>query len=317
MESRESDSKGSGQWQLLCGDDPVPLTVVDSKEAKNILKQASFHSEFWNRRPIALARDEFGTYYYVDEHDSDPDPERIHVYTGWMGDMSKSKLMLVARDSKGTIFSTRPETVASSLMLKCSDGSKMESLRRCATFPSMKTGHLSVRFGRVRQPTDGNTMRLILPLSLLACGEQPSSTSAAHEALAQEKPVNPMRKSVPIRRKYPSRLLPIWGHPLPPPTIIQAQWSTTNPRSRRTAWAAKSSLNIRLPSILKVQAGWVVRWIPSCTSMNAAFINTSWARNHSLCCRRSDWLVGAPVGIQYGDDALSWISIPLPVSEAP
>ena len=106
-ENRESTPKGGGQWLLHCGDDPVPLTVVESKEANNILKQASFHGQFWNRRPIALARDEFGTYYYVDEHHRDPDPERIHVYTGWMGDMTKSKLMLVARDSKGSIFSTR------------------------------------------------------------------------------------------------------------------------------------------------------------------------------------------------------------------
>ena len=53
------------------------------------------------------SRETNSTYYYVDEHNSDPSPERIHVYTGWMGDMSKSKLMLVARDSKGSIFSTR------------------------------------------------------------------------------------------------------------------------------------------------------------------------------------------------------------------
>jgi hypothetical protein len=94
-------------WSLHCGDSELPLTPLSKESADRFLEKTEFQKKYWRRIPLMLARDEYGTYYFVDEDLYDKRPENIHVYSGWMGNMLMSKMHLVARDSVGSIFSTR------------------------------------------------------------------------------------------------------------------------------------------------------------------------------------------------------------------
>ena len=164
-------------------------------------------------------------------------------------------------------------------------------------------------------------MRLILPLSLLACGEQPPSASATHEALAQEKPVHPMRKSDPDSTEVSIEAPPDLGPtPIPPPTIIQAHWSDHESES------AEDGMGSQIPSEYSVaidieSSGWVGRALDPVLHIDERRFHQYTHPGPGIIryiVADADWLVDATrVGIQYGDDALSWISIPLPISEAP
>jgi hypothetical protein len=96
-----------GTWSLHCSEQDVELREIPQQEAAEVLDKVEFRSRYFARNPILLARDEYGTYYLVDEDLYDDSPENLHVYSGWMGNMVKSKMHLVARDTEGSIFSTR------------------------------------------------------------------------------------------------------------------------------------------------------------------------------------------------------------------
>jgi hypothetical protein len=94
-------------WSLRCGDTPIELTPLSGEPRARFLDGVEFKTRYWEREPIMLARDEYGVYYYVDKNKTDKSPESYHIYTGWMGNMVKSPLVLVAQDYEGIIFSTR------------------------------------------------------------------------------------------------------------------------------------------------------------------------------------------------------------------
>ena len=97
----------TGTWTLRCGDTEVPVQEVTGGLTEQIIEDSTFRKPAWDRVPIMLARDEYGTYYYVDQDRWDRSYENLHVYSGWMGKMSRTKLVLVAEDSEGSIFATR------------------------------------------------------------------------------------------------------------------------------------------------------------------------------------------------------------------
>ena len=80
-----------GIWKLRCGNQELPLTPASEAEAHRLLETAEFRNYYWEREPVMLARDEYGTYYYVDRNvDRDlsaASSDKYHVYTGWMGNM--------------------------------------------------------------------------------------------------------------------------------------------------------------------------------------------------------------------------------------
>jgi hypothetical protein len=82
-----------------------------------MLGRARFERPFWKRQAHALARDERGSYYYVDkirddrpstERERDPNPPRgYRLYVGRKGRMKEQKLTDAVDDSKGIVLSVK------------------------------------------------------------------------------------------------------------------------------------------------------------------------------------------------------------------
>ena len=94
------------QFILTCGDRRVPVQALPASEATALLEAGTFLSPRWERMAYFLARDDFGTYYYVDRtRDRSLAPD-FRVYIGWQGQMSRAPLVGIAQDSMGEIYST-------------------------------------------------------------------------------------------------------------------------------------------------------------------------------------------------------------------
>lgn len=83
------------------------LTQVKPDEAKALLANAKFYAPLWQRQAKFLARDENGTYYYVDELREDYGGNGHRVYVGQKGSMKELPMTNVVSDSAGDIYATK------------------------------------------------------------------------------------------------------------------------------------------------------------------------------------------------------------------
>ncbi|MGZ3446205.1 MAG: hypothetical protein ACXWLG_12430 [Myxococcaceae bacterium] len=95
-----------GTYKLWCGERTTVFTSTEPGKAKALLAGAKFHPPLWKYRAYALARDDSGTYYYVDRRREDGSME-FRLYSGPRGSMKPLKMVNVVSDSEGDIFSTR------------------------------------------------------------------------------------------------------------------------------------------------------------------------------------------------------------------
>ncbi|MEZ4365639.1 MAG: hypothetical protein R2939_05055 [Kofleriaceae bacterium] len=106
---------GKGRYRLDCGergqsegDSEVPeLRPLAAEETERLLSTATFRPPFWNRHARALARDDAGTSYYVDQLDDQHGGEGFRVFIGRRGAMKEMPMKSVVVDSAGDIFSTK------------------------------------------------------------------------------------------------------------------------------------------------------------------------------------------------------------------
>jgi len=96
-----------GAWQLKCLERTTPLAVVTDEAASKLLAEAKFHVPLWKRQGYALARDDRGSYYYVDRLRDEHGGKGFRLFVGMKGSMKLTKLVNVVSDSEGDIFSTR------------------------------------------------------------------------------------------------------------------------------------------------------------------------------------------------------------------
>jgi hypothetical protein len=100
--------RADGSHVKSCGDQPeIPLTQLTGEKAKAVLDKAQFMSEYLMRRPHMLARDDTGTYYYVDRLSKDYGSKGFRVWIGKKGAMKQMPLTDVASDTAGQVFSTK------------------------------------------------------------------------------------------------------------------------------------------------------------------------------------------------------------------
>jgi hypothetical protein len=108
--SRPRNSGGlerkDGVWKVTCDSRETVLVEVPRAEATKILDKAAFHRVKWKRQAYALARDEFGTYYYVDRLRDELGGKGFELYVGPRGSMVKQKMINIVSDSMGDIFAT-------------------------------------------------------------------------------------------------------------------------------------------------------------------------------------------------------------------
>ena len=114
---RSSDAQATlgrnhdGKFTLECGRDErnqqifIPLTELAKADQTRIINNARFRPVLWKRQAHALARDEMGTYYYIDRL---RDARRGHrVFIGKRGAMKEVPLTAVVDDSAGQIYATK------------------------------------------------------------------------------------------------------------------------------------------------------------------------------------------------------------------
>ncbi len=83
------------------------LTVVTGDKASEILEKAKFMTSAMTRRPLLLARDDRGVYYYVDVLTKQYGGNGHRVFIGKKGAMKQIPISDVTTDSGGDVFSTK------------------------------------------------------------------------------------------------------------------------------------------------------------------------------------------------------------------
>ena len=102
--------RANDTWQKQCdGKDDAELTLVTGDKAKAILDKDQFMTTALVRHPYLLARDDSGTYYYVDKLYVKDEPHGTghRVFVGKKGAMKQVPLTDQASDSGGDVFSTK------------------------------------------------------------------------------------------------------------------------------------------------------------------------------------------------------------------
>jgi hypothetical protein len=95
-----------GVYTLGCGERTTVFKPTPPEQSTTLLASATFKPPRWKRRAYALARDESGTYYYVDRA-RDEDVKDFRLWTGLRGQLKPLKMTNVVSDSEGDIFATR------------------------------------------------------------------------------------------------------------------------------------------------------------------------------------------------------------------
>jgi hypothetical protein len=80
---------------------------VKADEAKALVDAAAFLSYRWQRQPYLLARDDKGTYYFVDMQRDVPGKKDMKLYIGPRGKLKPQQMTNIVSDSVGDIFSTK------------------------------------------------------------------------------------------------------------------------------------------------------------------------------------------------------------------
>lgn len=89
-----------------CGDRETKLRKIPAAERDAMLASAVFRRSAIEFEPYTLARDDNGTYYYVDRGRYDDNVDQFRVWVGPRGNMKTMKLTNVVHDSAGDIFAT-------------------------------------------------------------------------------------------------------------------------------------------------------------------------------------------------------------------
>jgi hypothetical protein len=95
-----------GVYTLRCSDRTTVFQPSEAAAAKAILDGATFHAPRWTHRAYALARDDTGTYYYVDRA-RDEDVKDFRLWAGPRGQLKPLPMTNVVSDSEGDIFATK------------------------------------------------------------------------------------------------------------------------------------------------------------------------------------------------------------------
>jgi len=98
-----------GQYSVSCGERTTGMRELPAAEAKAVLDAGAFFYPLWNRKAYGLARDDEGTYFYVDQLRSageGAEGRGFRVYRGPRGAVRPLAMRNVVLDSAGAIFST-------------------------------------------------------------------------------------------------------------------------------------------------------------------------------------------------------------------
>jgi len=99
---------GSGDtYTVQCDDRKVDLKPLEAAPQKAMLEAASFFPALWKRHAYVLARDDEGTYLYVDRAREPPDSFDFRLFRGPRGNLKPLALVNIVSDSEGDIFASK------------------------------------------------------------------------------------------------------------------------------------------------------------------------------------------------------------------
>jgi hypothetical protein len=104
--SQASFSLRDGKYTLQCAERETTFRPAEAKQTEEIVKSATFHSQRWKRRAYALARDNGGTYWYVDRPRKDETMD-FRLWSGPRGGLKPLRMTNVVSDSAGDVFATK------------------------------------------------------------------------------------------------------------------------------------------------------------------------------------------------------------------
>jgi hypothetical protein len=87
--------------------DQKSLKTLTVDEAKAVLARATFLPAPWQRQAHLLARDDDGTYFYVDRYREEYGGKGFRVFSGQKGAMKELAMTNVVSDSAGEIYATK------------------------------------------------------------------------------------------------------------------------------------------------------------------------------------------------------------------
>ena len=87
--------------------DAKPLKPLTVDEAKAVIARATFLPPLWQRQAHFLARDDDGTYFYVDRYREEHGGKGYRVFSGQKGAMKELAMTNVVSDSAGEIYATK------------------------------------------------------------------------------------------------------------------------------------------------------------------------------------------------------------------
>lgn len=96
-----------GKLTVQCLERKTELKQLPAAEAKTTIDGAKFYKSRWNRYAYALARDNTGKYFFVDNQREPEHSKVFRLYAGPKGAMKLQKMTNVVSDSEGDIFSTK------------------------------------------------------------------------------------------------------------------------------------------------------------------------------------------------------------------
>jgi hypothetical protein len=95
-----------GIFQISCGEKVVVAEPVTEQQRTQVLEKGTFLGSAFEREPVGLFRDDYGVYYYIDRLEKEV-LDDYRIFSGWQGDLKRTNMVAVARDSAGMVFSTR------------------------------------------------------------------------------------------------------------------------------------------------------------------------------------------------------------------
>ena len=95
------------EFVLTCDARKIAFAPVSKEERQAVLQRARFFPHSWKRHAYTLARDDEGTYYYVDRALDPPENFDFNLYRGTRGDMKPMALVNIVSDSEGDIFASK------------------------------------------------------------------------------------------------------------------------------------------------------------------------------------------------------------------
>ncbi len=93
-----------GRYTLTCGEKEIAYKPLTKKQTTAFLAKAKLYKPRWQRHAYALARDDDGNYFFVDQAREPEDSTDFRVYVGPKGKLSGHVAEALAHDSSGDVL---------------------------------------------------------------------------------------------------------------------------------------------------------------------------------------------------------------------